>query len=399
MMAISFPPQNTRLEQARLSFLAELITERLSPGQAPDGQWPAIIELANEHGLTPMLLWALKKQIEAADRDPRFKRLVDITSLVMLNYQFQWESQVAIQQVLSQAGIPALWIKGLVLAIRLYPEPYLRPMDDLDVLVPEQHRQKALAVIQGLGFQREEKDALAEKMNPDEQPAFHHALVRREAWPVRLEMHFHLLGNEGTQTLPERQLAWFWQQTETWTQEGTPFTIFKPEAHLLYLCVHAVLQHGEASFRLLRYFDLHLLVTKSELDWQLIVNRAVELRWSYAVERALTLACQYFATPFPAWVLAELKNRRLSDEDTSRVAHLQGEGFRWESTWLQLAPYPPGERLRRLFILLLPPREYMRKRYAIPSSHSVIPYYFYRWWDAGREVARALRQRLRRRLI
>lgn len=394
-MAIRIPNNSLQSDEARLSTLAELITERLDPSHVPDSDWPAMIELANQHGLAPMLLWAVKKRFEAAEREGRFKRMADIASVVAFRYQMQWESQVAVQTAFAQASIPLIWMKGLTLAIRLYPQPYLRPMDDLDLLVAEPQRQPALAALQELGFQPQEVDALADKMNPSPQPAFHEALIRHEPWPVLLELHFHLLGNEGAQTMPEGQLAWFWEQTETWTQEGAPFRVFKPEAHLLYLCAHAVLQHGEASFRLLRYFDLHLLVTKSELDWRLIVERAVELRWAYAVERALTLTRQYFATPLPAWVLAALKDRRLSDEDTRRVAHLQGEGFRWESTWLQLAPYPPGERLRRLLALLAPPREYMRQRYAIPTGRMVFPYYCYRWWDAGREAARALRKRLR----
>jgi hypothetical protein len=397
-MIVSKTKRNPQPEQERLSTLAELITGRQSPGRIPDAQWPAMIELANEHGLTPMLLWAVKKQIKDAERDPRFTRLADITSLVMLRYQLQWESQAAIQGALARAGIPALWIKGAILAMRLYPQPYLRPMDDLDALLPEGFRQLALSVVRELGFQQEARDALAEKMNPDEQAALHETLVRPELWPVRLELHFQLLGDEGAQALPEEHLAWFWGQTETWVQEDTPFTILKPEAELLYLCAHAVLQHGEARLRLLRYYDLHLLITQSELDWQLIVDQAVELRWTYAVERALTLTIQYFATPVPGWALAELKTRRLSDEDVSRVAHLQGEGFRWESTWLQLAPYPAGERLRRLLVLLLPPREYMRSRYAIPADRMVFPYYFYRWWDAGSEAARALRKRLQSRI-
>jgi hypothetical protein len=34
-------------------------------------------------------------------------------------------------------------------------------------------------------------------------------------------------------------------------------------------------------------------------------------------------------------------------------------------------------------------------RYAYLGGRSVLPYYFYCWWDAGGEAARALRKRLR----
>lgn len=379
---------------APLRILADLITGRLAPDRVADSQWPAIAQLAIEHSLGPMLMWTLKGQAERLASDPRFQRVANMASMAAFNYQLQWESQVAIQESLSQASIAAMWIKGMYLAHRLYPQPYLRPMDDLDLWVSEHQFQPTLAAIQGLGFQLQLNGAPAEKLGSPAHLASQYLFTRGEAWPIRLELHRRLFDRRDSLTLSPADSNWFWQQGETWIQDGVRFTTLRPEAHLLYLCAHAVLSHGEARFSLLRTLDLHYLITQNSLDWEQVVARAVDLGWSYAVERALTLARQYFDTPLAEWVLPDLQRRRRKDEPTVHVDRLQGEGYRWESTWLQLTAYPPGERIRRLLALLFPPPDYFRQRYAIPPSRPAWPYYPRRWLDAFGEFARAMRHRL-----
>ena len=65
-------------------------------------------------------------------------------------------------------------------------------------------------------------------------------------------------------------------------------TVLRPEANLLYLCAHTALQHGLSQFVLTRYLDLHLLITQSKMDWDLVIEKAAALEWAYAVEKVLS---------------------------------------------------------------------------------------------------------------
>ena len=123
--------------------------------------------------------------------------------------------------------------------------------------------------------------------------------------------------------MPLEDLDWFWKQTQSLVQDKTNFLILRPEANMLYLIAHAILGHGEVDFYLLRYFDLHLLITKTDLDWQLVVDQAVALRRPYAVERALNLTVRYFSSPVPESVFSHLQNRRPDNENIYRVIMLQ----------------------------------------------------------------------------
>jgi hypothetical protein len=171
-------------------------------------------------------------------------------------------------------------------------------------------------------------------------------------------------------------------------------TVPQPEAHLLYLAAYAILQHGEAQVYLLRYFDLHLLITRNELDWELVVEQAVTWGWTLAIERALRRAVEFFATPVPESVFDALVKRRPDCEDTSRVIRLQGPGHRREHLRVSLAGLSRWERLQLLSEILFPTPAYMRQRYRIRPGWPSWPYYAYRWVDQGREVVAALRRRV-----
>ena len=115
------------------------------------------------------------------------------------------------------------------------------------------------------------------------------------------------------------------------------------------------------------------------------------------MERALRRCMAFFATPVPAEVLEALVARRPAHEHAVRVIRLQGPGHRWERLRDKLGQLSPRERAQYVFSVLLPSPSYMRQRYAIRPGWPTWPYYFYRWWDQGRDVAWATWKRLTRR--
>jgi hypothetical protein len=265
-------------------------------------------------------------------------------------------------------------------------------MVDLDVLVPYAQRGAALAIAMSLGFNTPEDHYWSHVMALPEEIEHHYYLKGGMGNAICLELHYRLLGLERAALLTGEQLTWFWNQTQELSQDSTRFTFLKPEAHLLYLCAHAILRHGEGELYLLRYFDLHLLVTQANPDWRLVVERALELKWSYALERALSLAVQFFDTPLPEYVFSQLRERRSGDEDISRATRLQSDNFRQEKRKLLLAQMPFAVRVGVLYRRIFPPKNYMRHFYAIRPGRPVFPYYAYHWFEAGRKVIRSMRR-------
>ena len=374
------------------NLLTALVSQRLSPKSVDDDQWSEIVELALHHSLAPMLYWVIKGAGINPESDPRWSSLKSATQQSATKFILLDRARFLFNTALKDASIRTIWLKGIALAHTVYPQPWLRPMGDLDVLVPYKQRKLALATGESLGFQLPDETGILNVDIPEDLQ-HHYVLFGSVVNSVCLELHYRLLGTDGLELLPGEQLDWFWGNSSIRIIDGDEFTILNPEAQLLYLCAHALIQHGEANTPLFRYFDLHLLVTKTALDWQIVVDKALELKWSYAVGRALKLAVKYFDTPVPDWVSDQLRTLRSIEENTFRVVRLQGKGNRWESEMMFLSKLSFADRLRVIFILLFPPKNFIQERYSISPGHPILPYYFYRWFDVGREVVWSARNR------
>lgn len=378
-------------ETPTLRQLGALVSQHIGPKDIPQEAWPALISAALQHGLAPMLLWITKQGAPDIVTEPLWTRVITTTRNAGIQYVALEAARSHVGAALAAAQIPSLWIKGIVLAQTIYPQPVLRSMSDLDVLVPYEQRENALRIVEGLGYRFYETngDLMSSQKALELNLTLHYHLRGGINDSVMLELHFRLLSTDN-ELLPLDKLEWFWTQTTT-LQDGGQFTILHPEAHLLYLCAHVILQHGEEETSLRQYFDLHLLITNTLVDWDNIVEQAAVLGWRYAVERALSLAVRYFSTPVPAAVFAELqRSRPRHDPMTGRAVRIRGKGSRWEKVLISLQDMSFAKRIEYVGRILFPQKSYMRMRYDLRLDQPVWPAYLYRWFDQGREIGWAM---------
>jgi Uncharacterised nucleotidyltransferase len=381
----------------QLRTVCQIISRQLDPRLVTDDEWEGLIEQASIHGLAPMLVWLL----EDSGCNPKTRSiwmpLIENRRQTALRYMLLEKAQRDLHHAFIQAGISCIWLKGIALAPVIYPQPELRPMSDLDVLVPYEKRTAALECAIELGYKTLEE-------SPDEQSKIlftypHHVyLMGNEQNPTALEIHHWLLGYD-LELLPESRLMWFFQQTTTKEQGHLPYQILKPEAHLLYLAAHAILQHGEEEFYGVRFLDFHQLVIHRPLEWDFVVQHAISFKWSYALERALEISLELFATPIPAWVFEKLSTHSREDKATAYALLVKGRGSRGERFFRLLRAYSLSEALHLIIRVFLPPTAYMRVRYDIPPNQVVLPYYLYRWAEQGGDILGAIWNRLCRGVI
>lgn len=374
-------------ETPELFQLGALVAGTRSPQDVPQAAWPDIIALALKHDIGPVLLWMVKQSSPDLVSEPLWTRVISAVRNNAIRYVNLEDACREVTAAFAHAEIPALWLKGIALAHTIYPQPALRSMGDLDVLVPFDLREDALKTAQTLGYHFYDTDVFVMSSQDSLRfnLAYHYPLKRKGQNATILEVHFQLLGAYET-LLPLDKLAWFWTQTAS-PLNGSPFTIPRPEAHLLYLTAHAILQHGEEHCTLRQFYDLHRLTEHSPIDWDTIVERAQVLGWSYSVERALTLTARYFSTPIPETVFAQLKKNSVDDISARSTLRPRKTGARWEYIAIKLRHLSFAERIRLGIRLLVPPKAYMRLRYGVRSGQPVWPYYLYRWFDQGREIA------------
>ncbi len=376
-MASHSPPRLQTRPQPTLQLLASLLVGGPWP---PAPLWPAICQQAVQHGLAPLLYDQLRNNGNLANLPAAAQaQLLEAYGQAAGYHFLALEQAWAWAERFATAGITAVWFKGVPLSLTLYPRPETRPMTDIDVLVSHEQLPQALALVERVSGSR------PVMFNP--QRAIHAVFNLGPAALVKMELHWNLIDVPGAMLSPNPD--WFLGQQMVLRHNGHELLTFRPEAHLLYLCAHAGIAHGEGQLQLLRYYDIHrMLEVVQPLDWEAVVSQAAAFRWTYVVERALRLAQAYFGTPIPAGVLTALAAQRPADEDTSIVVRRQQPRSRWQRTVDRLGTLSWGQRMGTLFDLLFPPADYMRWRYRIQQRWQLPFYYLYRWLDAAGDVLR-----------
>lgn len=341
-------------------------------------------------GLAPVAFYRLREAGLTAQLPTEVMRVLhtDYLHTVAANMLALAEAEAWARRF-AEAGIMAVWLKGVPLSQTIYPHLGLRPMLDIDVLVSRADRSRALALV--------EEQTGQDAGTLSEDSAMHAVFRVGDHQRISMEVHWSLLDTPSSRIAAD--VSWFLSQQQTLSVDSSTLLMLKPEAHLLYLCAHAEIAHGEGQMRLLRYLDLHLLLARyPAFDWRLAIDRAIDFGWTYAVERALTISQYYFATPLPGELLAELQTRRPESEDITQVTRRQIPGNRWDGTLHRFTAMSWSARWRLALQLIFPPLAYMRWRYQVKKPWQASLYYPVRWLDVSGEVRGTIRKRLRQLL-
>ena len=286
--------------------------------------------------------------------------------------------------------LPLSFSKVPPLATTIYPNIALRPFVDLDLLLPEKSFARAVRSLKALGYDESSTD-VAKSLNA---LVGHHVLLLRtnRGATTMVELHWSLIGGRHDRRTPP--LDWFWKQSEPFACPDVPvsfprsFLTLNPTAHLLYLCAHLMLQHGEADYLLRWFYDIHLLIEKerSRIDWNEVAVQARQFRWSVVVSNALTAVQERFQTHIPMELLEGLSSP--GPDPTPQLEIRRAEVPRTRATSVS----SPVVRLRFLLVSIFPSPAYLRSRYRPRPTWLWPLFYVYRWWTYVREPVVSLRK-------
>jgi hypothetical protein len=352
-------------------------------------EWDLLDKLAVDEGVAAMAYYLLRS-------DPDINRLLAFDTQT---YQALAEREAinavrnavllrhldSVLKVLNAQAIPVVLLKGADLARSLYPEPSLRVMTDLDLLVPQVRFKEALALVNALGYH----EYLPEASPGLDHLLSHHAHLRKDSRiPTLLELHWALVATPAFRHAVS--MDWFWENLEpvkNWhdknpiLEQNTVFTL-DPTANLLYLTAHQMLQHGGERASLRWLLDLQRLIEqrRQQIDWEELVTQADHFGWSGALWAALDAVQACFATSLPEGLLSRLQ-AQVGEHDALVELKAETAPTRILGEWKKLRSLHWPGRLRLLIALVFPSPAYMRMRYQ-PRPAWIWPlYYIYRWVD------------------
>jgi hypothetical protein len=199
---------------------------------------------------------------------------------------------------LSDAGVDAIPIKGIVLAETLYDDLALRPAADVDILVRPADLPHARTILGGLGYVQAADPPFTDLVHE-----FHDSPYYLGTGPdqVCLELHrglwatrFYRLGVDG-----------LWERAVPAVVAGVDVLVLSPEDTLLHLAIH----RSRSPLRLRWVCDVAELVRRhsATLDWEGLLVRARAAGAETSLYVILSLAGELLGAPSPPAVMSRLR--------------------------------------------------------------------------------------------
>ena len=178
-----------------------------------------------------------------------------------------------IVEPLVAAGFEPLIFKGPAMA-RLYPEPGLRPMDDVDVILPPAQHDTAIAVLTDAGWAEVRREG-----------AHYDTYLTHPRVPdLPLELHRDIANpRERANGLSGEDL---WSLRTPGDCFGTGAWVLPPEVDLVALASHAAKPFHHFR-RLIWSVDFAVLIMRSNMDWGRVASFARDARCTTALTVSL----------------------------------------------------------------------------------------------------------------
>ena len=242
--------------------------------------WESLPYLAEAHGLSPLLF----KHLKAAEIPiPAHIHRELQTRAIQYRHAngVRRRALAEVLQTFQSAGIPVLVLKGMAVAQLVYPDPGLRVMSDIDLLVSKSDAHRAQSLLAATGFRAADPGVGADAFKHHHMPA---AWRQVEGVGVNIELHHNISERQP----PGGQFEALRPAATPFTLEGVPAYALSYAAMLAHTYAHMVEQPFQP-FRLIWIADLVSLVEgfDAQIDWSRVPPR---------IRRALTV--MNWLTPF-----------------------------------------------------------------------------------------------------
>ncbi len=376
----------------------EMLT-RLSHCSRED--WQALLQWAISQRVISIVYYYLK------DQDNRFNIPEDVRQAMRQAHLQQAGRQVAlfheltkILETLHQANIPVVLLKGIDLAYTLYPDPSLRPIGDLDLLIPYECVDEAIARILPMDYRLEFSWSMPEICKGHTEHFYTEANLDKQSAPfAHVELHWRLVTGHASRYAADPE--WFWQGTRPTVFNNIPCLSLKPDRNLLYLAGHAAIKHvlfkhGQGQVSLLWFYDMHLLLSQKTktLDWDELLAAGHRFGWNTALYLALQETQARFGTPLPQEMMDRLQTNLNQHEIKIWNGEVKRVRTRSNDSIGDFRFLKPRMKYRLIWALIFPSKNYMIYRYQ-PKIPQLWPlYYLYRWYDIATDLLGSIRKRM-----
>ena len=246
---------------------------------------------------------------------PLMKTLRGIYRRTWYENQILFHQMAPLLRALEEAGVRTMLLKGAALVSLYYNDLGLRPMSDLDVLVPTDEAARAIRVLLS-----ESCTPLGNRTAPLERllqsevfKEWIHSEHFAESGGREFDLHWHTL----TECLAPDADADFWNAAVPTVLNNVATRALNSADQLLHVCFHGAEWNRVPPVRWIAD-AMVVMRSSSVIDWQRLVSQASERGLVLHIRNALSYLSDTFAAPIPADILQDLQQAQVSRKEISR---------------------------------------------------------------------------------
>lgn len=265
---------------------------------APDSDHGALMRLMDADGWSQLAQTAEDKRLCAlvlrAVGIADARKLLPSGAAAQLETARQWHSIYALKQmaavkrligVLGEGGFHPVLLKGFGLAHGIYPDPALRPLRDVDLLLSADEAARAQDLLVGNAHYRVAPWAGSYGIE------FGHQLPEIQDIDFELTIELHHRINARNWAQEPMLLELIRAEPAALPIMGIEVQVPSARANFLHLLEHATLHHAFENGPLI-LADLHFLAARSDLDWDWIETEAARMGLARALRLVATVTWQ-----------------------------------------------------------------------------------------------------------
>ncbi|MCD8118512.1 MAG: nucleotidyltransferase family protein [Lachnospiraceae bacterium] len=255
--------------------------------------WMAVLNMAKKQSMLPLVY-------DAATAFPSFASVEDsladyfTSAIATMSKQMQkTDAFLALYRSFLAAGLAPITMKGIICRDLYGERADYRPSGDEDILIEKKDYERAVAVLESCGYEKEEE--------PDKDMAVIQE-VTFHGRDLSIELHLNPFGVSSSRR--ERMNDWFknvFQSEETVQIKGVFVRTMQPTDHFLFLVFHAFKHFLFSGFGVRMMLDILLFAEKygDRIDWDYIDRGLTDVGANGFLADLMEIGNRYLGFPFP----------------------------------------------------------------------------------------------------
>ena len=289
-------------------------------------EWKSAVDLEGhlDHGsfrLLPLLYTNLKR-LEV--KDPLMGKLKGIYLKAWYENQRLFFEASNNLDYLHNEGIHTIVLKGVPLAILHYKNYGVRPMNDIDILVPASQAVSAADALIRRGWNPTKYESLEVPMRS------RHSQQFVDASGKELDLHWHLM----IESAQVDSASAFWTKAVPFKVQGVSSHALDPTDMLFHVIVHGVKWNPEPPIRWIADAMTILQSSDCEIDWSRMITHAKKYMVCLQIREGLNYLYKSFQAPVPKTIMESINKIPISYLERFEYRRLRNDGEVYRETLL-----------------------------------------------------------------